>query len=48
MAAMGGMKNADFDIAIVRGGIVGSYAAYHLARHGHRVALFEKGHVAGE
>ena len=38
----------DVDVAIVGGGIVGSYAAYHLATRGHRVALFEKGRIAGE
>jgi len=36
------------DVAIVGGGIVGCSAAYFLAREGLRVALFEKGRIAGE
>jgi glycine/D-amino acid oxidase-like deaminating enzyme len=36
------------DVAIIGGGIVGSSAAYFLARDGLRVALFEKGRIAGE
>jgi glycine/D-amino acid oxidase-like deaminating enzyme len=36
------------DVAIVGGGIVGSSAAYFLARAGVSVALFEKGRIAGE
>ena len=36
------------DVAIVGGGIVGCSAAYFLARAGVRVALFEKGRIAGE
>ncbi len=36
------------DVAIIGGGIVGCSAAYYLARRGIRVALFEKGRVAGE
>jgi len=36
------------DVAIIGGGIVGCSAAYFLARAGLRVALFEKGRVAGE
>jgi glycine/D-amino acid oxidase-like deaminating enzyme len=31
------------DVAIIGGGIVGSSAAYFLAREGLRVAIFEKG-----
>ena len=42
------MKDTSFDVAVVGGGIVGSYAAYHLAKNGHHVALFEKGRIAGE
>jgi glycine/D-amino acid oxidase-like deaminating enzyme len=36
------------DVAIVGGGIVGSSAAWFLARRGVSVALFEKGRIAGE
>jgi len=36
------------DVAIVGGGIIGSSAAYFLARSGVSVALFEKGRIAGE
>jgi glycine/D-amino acid oxidase-like deaminating enzyme len=36
------------DVAIIGGGIVGCSAAYFLAREGLRVALFEKGRIAGE
>jgi glycine/D-amino acid oxidase-like deaminating enzyme len=36
------------DVAIIGGGIVGVSAAYFLARAGIRVALFEKGRIAGE
>jgi glycine/D-amino acid oxidase-like deaminating enzyme len=36
------------DVAILGGGIVGCSAAYFLAREGLRVALFEKGRIAGE
>src|ERR1044072_3136557 len=36
------------DVAIVGGGIVGCSAAYFLAREGLRVAVFEKGRIAGE
>ncbi|MEJ0087504.1 MAG: FAD-binding oxidoreductase [Pseudomonadota bacterium] len=36
------------DVAIIGGGIVGCSAAYFLARAGLRVALFEKGRIAGE
>ncbi|MBT5413873.1 MAG: FAD-binding oxidoreductase, partial [Rhodospirillaceae bacterium] len=38
----------DYDVAIVGGGIVGCYAALHLAKAGHKVGLFEKGRIAGE
>lgn len=38
----------DFDVAIVGGGIVGCYAAYHLAKAGRKVGLFEKGRIGGE
>ena len=36
------------DVAIIGGGIVGCSAAYFLAREGVRVAVFEKGRIAGE
>src|ERR1044072_8402502 len=36
------------DVAMVGGGIVGCSAAYFLAREGLRVAVFEKGRIAGE
>ena len=36
------------DVAIIGGGIVGCSAAYFLVRAGLRVALFEKGRIAGE
>ncbi|MDA7965810.1 FAD-binding oxidoreductase [Ruegeria sp.] len=39
---------AKFDTIIVGGGIVGATAAYYLAKAGKRVALFEKGRIAGE
>ena len=39
---------ASVDVAIIGGGIVGVSAAYFLARDGIRVALFEKGRIAGE
>jgi len=39
---------AALDVAIIGGGIVGCSAAYFLARAGVRVALFEKGRIAGE
>ena len=33
---------ADWDVAIIGGGLAGGVAAFHLARHGLRVVLFEK------
>ena len=36
------------DAVVIGAGIVGSFAAYYLARHGLKVALVEKGVVAGE
>lgn len=36
------------DVVVVGGGIVGTAAAYYLARRGLSVALIEKGYVAGE
>src|SRR5580693_7000099 len=35
-------------IVVIGGGIIGSAAAYHLARKGLSVALVEKGHVGAE
>ena len=40
------MPSPDTEIAIVGGGIAGASAAYHLARHGHRVTLLERGEIA--
>ncbi len=36
------------DVVIIGGGIVGCSAAWHLARRGLQVVLFEKGRIAGE
>jgi glycine/D-amino acid oxidase-like deaminating enzyme len=36
------------DVVIIGGGIVGSSAAYFLAKKGHRTALVEKGRIGGE
>jgi glycine/D-amino acid oxidase-like deaminating enzyme len=38
----------EVDVAIIGGGIVGSAAAYYLAKKRLRVALIEKGHIAAE
>jgi sarcosine oxidase subunit beta len=35
-------------IIVIGGGITGVATAYHLARHGHRVTLVERGELAGE
>lgn len=37
-----------YDVVIVGGGIIGCWAAYHLARDGYRVAVLEKGRIGGE
>ena len=39
---------AHVDVAVIGGGIIGVCSAYELARKGARVALFEKGVIAGE
>jgi glycine/D-amino acid oxidase-like deaminating enzyme len=36
------------DVVVIGGGIVGTFAAYYLARRGLSVALMEKGRIAGE
>ena len=36
----------DADVVVVGGGIAGASAAYHLARHGRRVTLLERGEIA--
>ena len=46
--ATGNPLPAAADVAIIGGGIIGSSAAYFLARSGVSVAVFEKGRVAGE
>jgi len=42
------LKNDNYDVVIIGGGIVGTSAAYYLAKSGIRVALVEKGRIAGE
>src|SRR6478735_3728323 len=39
---------AEVDVVVIGAGIVGSAAAYFLAKRGHSVALIEKGMVGGE
>ncbi|MEL6287427.1 MAG: FAD-binding oxidoreductase [Pseudomonadota bacterium] len=36
------------DVAVIGGGVIGITAAWHLARDGYSVAVFEKGRIAGE
>lgn len=40
------MTTTDADVAIIGGGIAGASAAMHLAAHGHRVVLLERGEIA--
>jgi glycine/D-amino acid oxidase-like deaminating enzyme len=44
----GSRLSGPVDVAIIGGGIVGCSAAYHLARAGVSVAVFEKGRIGGE
>jgi glycine/D-amino acid oxidase-like deaminating enzyme len=39
---------AEADAVVIGGGIIGSFTAYYLARRGLKVALIEKGVIAGE
>ena len=39
---------ADSEVIIIGGGIAGASAAFHLAGHGRRVALLERGEIASE
>src|SRR5262249_22262707 len=43
---MCGMVRADADIVVIGGGIAGASAAFHLAAHGRRVTLLERGEIA--
>jgi len=42
------MQNELYDVAVVGAGIVGCSVSYHLAKAGLKVALLDKGSVAGE
>jgi len=42
------MTGERFDVAVIGGGIAGCASAFELARRGLKVALFEKGRIAGE
>lgn len=42
------MQNERYDVVVVGAGIVGCSISYHLARSGLKVALLDKGSVAGE
>jgi len=39
---------AEADAVIIGGGIIGTFTAYYLSKRGLKVALVEKGVVAGE
>ncbi|MFP6706681.1 MAG: FAD-binding oxidoreductase [Alphaproteobacteria bacterium] len=41
------MNDLNYDIAVIGGGIVGTTTAYFLAREGMKVALVERGRLAG-
>ena len=41
------MDRGEFDIVVVGGGIVGVTAAFHLGRRGLKVAVVERGKLAG-
>ena len=40
------MARADADVVVIGGGIAGASAAFHLAAHGRRVTLLERGEIA--
>ncbi len=46
--AFPGPPPAEADVVVIGGGVAGVMAAYHLAGRGLRVALVEKGRIAGE
>ena len=39
---------ADWEVIVIGGGIAGTSAAFHLAEHGRRVAVIERGEIASE
>jgi len=43
---MCGMVRADEEVVVIGGGIAGASAAFHLAAHGRRVTLLERGEIA--
>lgn len=45
---MEGASGRTYDVAVIGAGIVGCAAAYYLAREGVKVAIFDRGRVAGE
>lgn len=42
------MKSSESEIIVIGGGIAGASAAFHLAEHGRRVTLLERGEIASE